>query len=67
MTKYDFLWATRVILSNVRTNSNLTYFHFWLTFHVNRGRYDFLWARRVILSYVRTDLNLTQVHLWSTF
>ena len=24
MTRYDFLWAMRVILSNVRTDSNLT-------------------------------------------
>ena len=38
MTRYDFLWARWVILSNVRTDLNLTYFRFWSTFHVNWGK-----------------------------
>ena len=29
------IWTSQVILSNVRTNSNLTSFHNWSTFHVN--------------------------------
>ena len=29
MTGFDFLEARRVILSNVQTDSNLTWFHFW--------------------------------------
>ena len=35
MTIYDFLGARQVILSNVRTDSNLTYFRFWSIFHMN--------------------------------
>ena len=38
MTRYDFLWAGWVILSNVWTDLHLTYFHFWSTFHVNWGK-----------------------------
>ena len=34
MTRYDFLWARRVILRNVQINSNLTKFYFLLTHHV---------------------------------
>ena len=34
MTRYDFLWARRIILSYVRISSNLTKFHFSLTRHV---------------------------------
>ena len=32
------LWARWVILSNVRTDLNLTEFHFWSNFHVNWGK-----------------------------
>ena len=35
MTRYDFLEARRVILSNVRADSNLTGLYFWPTLHVN--------------------------------
>ena len=35
MTRYDFQEVRGVILSNVRTDSNLTGFHFWSTFHMN--------------------------------
>ena len=41
MTRSDFLWARRVIPSNVRTDSNLTFGHLWSTFHVNSGKW---WA-----------------------
>ena len=34
MTRYDFLWARRVILRNVQINCNLTKFYFVLTHHV---------------------------------
>ena len=39
MTRYDFLWAKWVILSTVRTDLNLTYFHFWSILHVNWGKW----------------------------
>ena len=71
MSRYDFLLAILVILSNVRTDSNLTWLHFWSTFHMHLGeiitRYDFLWARRVILRNIRTDFNLSWYYFWSTF
>ena len=35
MTRYDFLWARWVILSNVRTDLHLTSFYFWSTYHVH--------------------------------
>ena len=64
MTTYDFLSAKQVILSNVRTDFNLTQFHFWINFwhelaHKTMTTYDFLWAKEVILSNVWTDSNLT--------
>ena len=34
MTRYDFLWARRVILSNVQINFKMTKFNFSLTHHV---------------------------------
>ena len=38
MTRYNFLEARWVILrSYIRTDSNLTWYHFWLTFHMNIG------------------------------
>ena len=62
MTRYDFLLPRRVILSNVRTNSQLN-----LILLVNIScelgqimtRYDLLGTRWVILSNVQTDSNLT--------
>ena len=38
MTRYYFIWARWVILSNVRTDFNLTEFHFWSTLHVDWGK-----------------------------
>ena len=35
MTRYAFLEVRWVILSNVRTDSNLTWFYFWSTFDMN--------------------------------
>ena len=35
MAIYDFLGVRRIILSNVRIDLTMTYFHFWSTFHVN--------------------------------
>ena len=70
MTTYDFLWAKEVILSNFRTDCNLTQFTFgqlfaWIVTY--KTTYDFLWAKEVILSNIRTDFNFTQFHCWSTF
>ena len=53
-----FLEAGWVILSNVQTNSSLTWFHVWLTFHMNGSNNDqicLLGARWMILSNVRTN------------
>ena len=56
MTRYDFLWAIRVILE-------LYLISLLVNFACELGqimtRYDFLWARGVILTNVQTDLNLT--------
>ena len=54
MTRYDLLWAKSVILSNVRTNCNLTYFD---------QIYMWIGARNDQIG-LRNDLNF---HLWSTF
>ena len=35
MTRYDSLEVSWVIMSNIRTDSNLTCSHFWTTFHMN--------------------------------
>ena len=65
ITRYDFLWARCVILSNVWTDLKLTLFQCWVNFSCELGQimtiilYEFLWARWVILSNVRTDLNFT--------
>ena len=40
MTRYDILNARLVIVSNVRTNSNLAFFTFGQNCHVNWGRYQ---------------------------
>ena len=37
LIRYGFLWARRVILNNVRTDSN---FQFWATFYVNWANND---------------------------
>ena len=53
MTRYDFLGARRVILSNVLTDFKLTYIVISLlvNFSCDSGqiftRYDFLWTRKV--------------------
>ena len=39
MARYDFLEARWMILSNVWTDSNLTWFHFWSTLHMNLGKW----------------------------
>ena len=58
MTRYDFLLPRRVILSNVRTDSQLNLI-LLVNFTCELGqiltRYDLLGARRVILSNVQTD------------
>ena len=41
MTRYDFQEARWVILSNVRTDYDFTWFHFLQTFHMNLGK---LWS-----------------------
>ena len=46
MTRFDFLWSRRVILSNVRTDSNLTLFHFWSTFMWIVANNDQIWLPR---------------------
>ena len=43
MTKYDFLWARWVILSNVRTDLNLTWFHFGQLFMWIGANNDQIW------------------------
>ena len=44
MTRYDFLWARWVILSNVRTDLNLTQFAFLLNFSCELGaNNDHIW------------------------
>ena len=67
---YDFLSAKQAILSNVRTDFNLTNFSFGQLLtelaHI-MTTYDFLWAKQAILSNVRTDFSLTQFRFWSTF
>ena len=61
MTRYDFLWARRVILSD-SNRLELDLISLLGNFSCDLGqimtRYDFLWTRRVILSNVRTDSNL---------
>ena len=37
MTRYKFMWAKWVILSNVRTDFNLIYFRFWSILYLNWG------------------------------
>ena len=63
MTRYDFLWARGVILSNVLTDSQLYLILILVNFSCELGqiiiRHDFLWTIRVILGNVRTDLNIT--------
>ena len=61
MTRYDFQEAWRVILRNIRTESNLISVLVNLLDELEQimARYDFLEATRVILSNVRTDSNLT--------
>ena len=39
MTRYDFQETRWVNLSNVWTDSNLTQFRFWSTYHVHWGKY----------------------------
>ena len=55
MTMYDFLSAKQAILSNVRTDFNLTQFSFGQLLielaHI-MTTYDFLWAKQAILSNV---------------
>ena len=54
MTRYDFLWARWMILSNVRTDLNIDLISLLVNFSCELGqlmiRYDFLWAIRMILS-----------------
>ena len=67
MITYDFQWAKQAILSNVWTDSNFTWFYFWLTFYMNwhiMTTYDFLSAKQMILSNVWTDFNLNQFRFW---
>ena len=71
MTTYDFLSAKQAVLSNVRTDFNLTQFCFWSTFNMNWLRwisckvaqimttYEFLRSGEVILSTVRNIANFT--------
>ena len=58
MTTYDFLSAKQAILSNVRTDINLTQFTFGQLLtelaHI-MTTYDFLWAKQTILSKVTRD------------
>ena len=62
MTRYDFLLHRQVILSNVRTDSQLNLI-LLINFSCELGqimtRYDLLGTRRVILSNFQTDSNLT--------
>ena len=71
MTRYDFLWARWVILINVRTHLNLTWYHFWSTFHVNWGKLwpdmtsygldEWFWAM------FEPTWNWPNLHFWSGF
>ena len=60
---YDFLWIRRVILSNVRTDSQLDINSCLVKFPCELGqimtRYVFLWTRKVILSNIQSESNLT--------
>ena len=40
MTRYRFIGAGRVILSNVQNDSNFTLFWIWSTYYVNWGNYN---------------------------
>ena len=68
MTRYDFLCAIRVILSNVRTDLN---FNFFGNFSCELGqimtRYDFIWARWVILINVSNRLELCLISVLVNF
>ena len=58
-TRYDFLEAWQVTLSNVWTVSYFTYFYFSFEFYLIMGRYDFLEFERVILINVWAESNFT--------
>ena len=62
MTTYDFLSAKQMILSNVWTDSNFTWFNFWYELGKIMTRYDFLDARFVI--WLAIDLLLLLVNIW---
>ena len=62
MTTYDFLSAKQMILSNVWTDSNFTWYYFWYELGKIMTRYDFLDARFVI--WLAIDLLLLLVDIW---
>ena len=62
MTTYDFLSAKQMILSNVWTDSNFTWYYFWYELGKIMTRYDFLDARFVI--WLAIDLLLLLVNIW---
>ena len=67
MTRCDFLDTWWVILSHLRTDSNLTWFHLWSTFHMNWENNDQIWlpgGQNSDLKKVWTNSNLTWFHLW---
>ena len=67
MTRYDFLWAIWVILSNVRTNLNLTQFNFWSSFHVNGANNDQIWLPMGYMSDSEQCSNWLELYLISLF
>ena len=69
MTRYDFLWARWMILSNVRTDltSDSVRTNFLCEFRQIMIRYDFLLPRWVILSNVRTGSQLNLIILLVNF
>ena len=59
MTRYDFIWARQVILSNAQTDFNVDLIS--LLVNILKQimiRYDLILTRRVILSNVRTNSTL---------
>ena len=58
MTKYDFIEARKAILSNILTDSNLTFGQLFVWIWANNDRI-YIWPGLVILINVQTDTNLT--------
>ena len=73
ITRYDFLWARLVILSNVRTDLYLTLFHCWSTCYVNWGKYwqditsywldEWFWAM-FELTWTWPNFTFSQLFMW---